>query len=337
MKSLFYRTLTLIFFIACLYSCKKGDINGFIPPEDTIPILPPGPPPTAISFETADLGSVVTLSFDYNSTPNKIQVYLDDPASTDPYDQLAVVYSFVDGYLEKTEYYATDGTPAGGFTIQRSGSLISGAIMEHLNEMDGSLIKDTLHISFSDFGGLKNMYVDYGNYFDPDVPVSIKYTFKDKELKEAKAGLYENNGHSLYFPSYKFSYNNSTGSLWQRESDTYYGTSFIYGDAGKGLDSLFILLGGKDGHLLEAITYYDQYIGLYFYPLQIALNDNSVELDAIIHRCGALQQVKSIPNGIEYPITQTFTFQNVFDEEKRLVKSTVMSNALLYGVYKVQY
>lgn len=336
MKNLSCRTFALVLYIGCMYSCKKGDTDTFVPPVDTLEVLPLAPPPSSISFEPADLQGSFTLSFDYTSVSNKISIYLDDTTTADPYDKLAIAYSFNNGYLEKTEYYTSDGIPAGGFTIHRSGSTITGVTTEHLNENEGGLITNDLLVSFADSMGLTNMYVNYGNSFDPQVPVSIKYTFKGQQLKETKAGLFSSGANSVFFPSYKFNYK-SNGCLWVKESDSYYGTSFIYGDAGKGLDSLFKVLGGRDEHLIEAILYYDEYIGLFFRPLQILLSDNSVELDALVHRYGALQEVKSLPNGNEYPTLQTFTFQNSFDEEKRLVKSRVVSNSLLYAVYTVKY
>ncbi|MBX3255946.1 MAG: hypothetical protein KF862_17560 [Chitinophagaceae bacterium] len=337
MRSLSYKTLTLILYVVCVYSCKKGDTDTFVPPVDTLSVLPLAPPPSSISYENADFSNGFTLSFDYASGANRINVYIDDTTNDDPYDELAVSYFFNNGYLEKTEYYSAGGAPAGSFTIQRSGTTINRLIIEHTNELNGGLIKDSFGVSFADSAGLTNMYVNYGNYFSPQVPVSVKYTFKNNLLKEVKAGLYEHEANTLFFPSYKFSYNKSDGRLWLKESDSYYGTSFTYGDVGKGIDSLFFILGGKDGHLVDAILYFDQNIGLYFYPIQMALFDNSVELDALIHRYGALQLVQSIPNGDEYPVTQSFSFQNVFDEEKKLIKSTILSNSLMYGSFTIRY
>lgn len=340
MRNLSRQTITLLCIIGCVYSfsCKKGDTNdlGPNPPTDTLEVFTPGPPPSSISFEPANLQNSFTLSFDYSEMPGKISVYLDDTTNTDPHDQLLVAYSLNDGYLEKTEYYTVGGAPAGGFTIQRSGSNITRLIMEHEDEYEGGLTKDTMNISFSDSSGYTNMKVAYGNYFDETVPVTIDYVFNKNKLVETKAGLFTSGPNSVFFPSFRFQYK-SNGCIWLKESDNYYGTSFVYGDAGRGLDSLFMILGGKDAHLLEAVLYYDQYIGLFFSPLELMLSDNSVELNALVHRYGALQEVKSIPSGAEYPTVQTFTFQNIFDEEKRLVSSRIASNADLYATYSVKY
>lgn len=339
MRNLSLQTITLVCFIACVYSCKKEGTNDLIPPTpptDTLEVLQPGPAPSFISFEPANLQNSFTLSFDYSEMPDKVSVYLDDTTNADPHDQLLVAYSLNNGYLQKTEYYTIGGAPAGGFTIQRSGSDITGMIMEHENEYEGGLMKDTMNVSFSDSSGYTNMKVAYGDYFDANVPVTIEYVFNKEKLVETKAGLFTSGTNSVFFPSYKFQYT-SKGCIWLKESDNYYGTSFVYGDAGRGLDSLFIILGGKDAHLLEAILYYDQYTGLFFSPLELILSDNSVELNALVHRYGALQQVKSIPSGTEYPTVQTFTFQNTFDDQKRLIKSRIASNADLYATYSVKY
>src|SRR6185312_1753411 len=113
--------------------------------------------------------------------------------------------------------------------------------------------------------GYKVMHADYGNHFD-NIPVNIAFTTLDNVLTETSAGLYTEGINSIFFPSFTYMYD-ASGSLVNKWSDSYYGTDFFYESSGSGLDSLFLLMGGKDWECLEGILNYDESESLFFYPL----------------------------------------------------------------------
>lgn len=334
MKSLATVIITL-FCVQFFASCNKHDLDGGDP-------NPPGgnaygAPPSAFTFFAGDLQST-SISFDYSKMPGKVSVYIDDTLTDNPYDKLYASYTFGnDGYLAENIFYDGTGKAINNIVIVRDGNQISGVVLSHDDEhAPGNIITDTFYVSFRDSAdGYRQMNVDYGNYF-AGVPVKMQFTYHKGELLHSSAGLFTLGDSAVFFPSFEYSYNNA-GVLQSRWSDSYYGIDYAYTDSGKGLDSLFRILGGKDWQYLEAILNYDAHTSLFFYPLYITLSKAGMDLDVYMHHYGPIKEVRSIPSGYQYPDIEIFSFDNTFDQDGKVVSTTISNEGEVYGTYRFTY
>ncbi|MBX3241698.1 MAG: hypothetical protein KIT80_11990 [Chitinophagaceae bacterium] len=313
------------FLIVVVCSCRRNrpiDPGEPNPPDTTIVTHPLAPPPSSIEFENR-YNTTLKLDFDY-SVPNTIDVKLDG--------NTAVHYLYNNGYLQQVEYFDGSGNTAGKFTVERVGNTVNRVIMEHVDPVTSIKDWDTLAVAFTGLPGQSDMTVN-GKYFT-DVPITVKYTYQDSLVRKIDGGEFE---ASVFLPSYQFTYDEKK-RLALKTTDSYYGTSYAYGDvAGSGLDSLYLVLGGKDGYLLEGLLFYDEYLSVFFYPLQIILEDVGIELDALIHRYGALREVRTVPNGSDYTEIKVFTIQNTFDDKKRVITSRIFRGSEYYANYSIAY
>ncbi len=333
MKPIVAITITLLS-IHFLASCNKQDIDDGNPNPPGGSVY--GTPPSAFTFLAPDLKST-SISFDYSKLPDKVSVYFDDTLTDNPYDRIYASYTFNnDGYLTENIFYNETGEAINNITIVRDGNQISGIVLSHEDKnAPGKIITDTFYVSFQDSTEYKLMQVDYGNYF-AGVPVEMKFTYRKDELIHSTAGLFTLGDSAVFFPSFDFSYNNA-GVLQSRWSDSYYGMDYAYNDSGKGLDSLFKTLGGKDWHYLESILNYDEHTTLFFYPLYITLSKAGMDLDVYMHHYGPLREIRSIPSGYQYPDIEIFNFENTFDDEGKIVETTISNNGKVYGTYRFSY
>jgi len=333
MKLIVATTISLLS-IQFLASCNKQDNDGgnTNPPGGSVY----GAPPSAFTFLAPDMQST-SISFDYSKMPGKVSVYFDDTLTENPYDRIYATYTFNSkGFLTGNIFYNEVGKAVNNISIVRDGNQISGIVLSHDDEqVTGNIITDTFYVSFQDSAEYKLMHVDYGNYFS-GVPVKMQFSYRSDELIHTSAGLFTLGDSSVFFPSFDFSYNNS-GVLQARWSDSYYGMDYAYNDTGKGLDSLFKILGGKDWHYLEAILNYDEHTSLFFYPLYITLSKAGMDLDVYMHHYGPLREIRSIPSGYQYPNIEIFNFENTFDEDGKVIATTISNNADIYGTYRFKY
>jgi len=317
--------LSFLFLVVVIASCRKnkGSEPPPNPPDTSIVEYPLADPPSSIGFEHRN-GTSYNINFDY-SVAGQVNVKFNE--------QPAIRYTYADGYLQEVQYLNNAGNNAGKFTVQRSGNTINRVIVEHIDPITAVSAKDTMNVTFSGSAENTKMTVN-GKYFT-GVPVTVDYTYKNDLLKEIKGGEF---GASVFLQSYQFTYDDKN-RLALRTSDAYYGASYVYGDAaGSGLDSLYMVLGGKDRHFLEGIMFYDEYLSVFFYPLQIVLEDVGIELDAAVHRYGALREVRTVPNGAEYPDISVFTIQNTFDSQKRVLTSRVTrKGSEFFANYTITY
>ncbi len=321
---LIVKFLSVIFLLVVVSSCRKN--KPIEPPEpdpsDTITTYPLSAPPASIVFENRS-GQVYNIKFDY-STANVVNVRLNDKP--------AAHYAYNDGYLQQLEYFNAAGDMSAKVVVERSGTTISRVIVEHVDQLTNESSKDTMNVSFGQAAGNTTLTVN-GKYFT-NTPVTVGYTYQDNLLKEIRGGDFSGSSN-VFLPSYQFTYN-SQKHLSLKTSNTYYGTSYTYGDSGSGLDSLFMVLGGKDGHYLEGLLFYDD-TKIFFHPLFIILGDAGIELDALMHRYGALREVRSVPNGVDYPEIRVFNVQNTFNQAKQVVTSRVTRGAEYVGSYTFTY
>lgn len=329
-----------LFSLQGLVSCKKAD-RDFAPPVDPPPTNPVNPTngssPSSLKF-LINRTDYASIQFKYSELPNKVSVYMDDTLTTDPYDKLFATYTFDNnGYLNGNVLYNSNGTVQRDISVTRNNNSISDIVIKHEKyNAPGTLVTDTFHIAFADStNGYKTMNVDYGNYFD-SVSVKITFTYLDQQLTKSTAGLYMSDNNAVFFPSFSYNYD-ASGSLVNKWSDSYYGTDFFYEEQGKGLDSLFELIGGKDWQYLEAILNYDENNSLFFHPLYITLSQDAMDLNIHMHHYSPLSQVRSVPSGPEYPSTEIFDFQNEFDDKNRVIKTVISNNGEQYGLYQFGY
>ena len=143
---------------------------------------------------------------------------------------------------------------------------------------------------------------------------------------------------SVTIPAENYTYD-ASGKLLSVTSDSYYGTSYTYASSGHGLDSFFRVLGGVDGHYLDAGALWSLQsdVEFTFFPLYAILINNDVELFTTVHKYGLINEVRSIPNGSNFPNTETFSFQNKLDSRQRIVQTDIMNNGQLYASWKIKY
>lgn len=292
------------------------------PPTDTLITYPISAPPASITFEDR-AGSVNNIKFDY-ATQGVVNVTLND--------QPAVHYVYNDGYLQEMETFNAAGKLS-KLIVERSGTSITRVIVEHIDQLTSVSSKDTMAVSFGQSAGNTTLTVN-GKYFT-NTPITVGYTYQDNLLKEIRGGDFSG-ASNVFLPSYQFTYDNQK-RLSLKTSNTYYGTSYVYGDAGSGLDSLFKVLGGKDGHFLEGILFYDEYVKVFFHPLHLILGDAGIELEASIHRWGPLREVRSVPFGADYPEVRVFNVQNTYNDAKQVTTSRVTRGADYVGSYTFAY
>ena len=320
-------------------SCKKTDreLTPPVDPPPTNPVVSNGSAPSSLKF-LVNRTDYLSMQLKYAELPNKVSVYIDDTLTTDPYDKLYATYSFDNnGYLSNNVLYKNNGDVLHDISISRTNNSISGITIKHEKQnAPGILVTDAFQVAFSDSSnGYKVMKVDYGNYFD-SVPVNISFTYLDQQLTRTNAGLYTSDNNAVFFPSFSYNYD-ASGSLINKWSDSYYGIDFFYQDEGKGLDSLFELIGGKDWQFLEAILNYDENNSLFFYPLYITLSQDGMDLNVHMHQYAPFSLVRSVPSGPEYPTTGIFDFQNEFDDKGRIIKTNIINNGEEYGAYQFGY
>lgn len=321
----------IIFLPVLIISCKKSD--RYINPED-----PPGEaiPPVSMTYTVTDYEHL-NFSFKYDEFPDKVSVYYDDTLTEDKYDHIFAEYIFnKDGYLTGNTFYNLSGDVKSNLSIERDNNVVKYILVKRYESGVGKT--DTFHVSFTDSTGAPDytfMNVNYGKYFY-DIPVSMRFAYCKDNIIKTTAGLYTSpEGNAILFPSLMYIYN-GFNQLERREADLYYGTDFFY-EEGKGLDSLFKVLGGKDWPYLENILNYDENTSIFFYPLYITLSKGNVDIDIYMHRYGTLSEIRSIPNGVEYPATEIFSFSNSFDNSKKLLQSTIFNNGREYASYQFGY
>ena len=316
-------------------SCRKND-SPFDNPDEGPPAQMPADPPVYVAYKVSDYESI-NLSFKYDEFPDKVSVYYDDTLTEDRYDHLFAEYSFNRaGYLTKNVFYnPSSGEVKSSLSIVRDNNTLDHILVEH---SEASISKtDTFYISFRDSAGAAGytiMNVDYGKYFS-GIPVAMDFAYYEGRLNKTTAGMYTSGEDAIFFPSFNYRYNNAN-QLVSRTADLYYGADYMY-EEGLGLDSLFKVLGGKDWPYLETVLNYDENTSIFFYPLYITLSKDNVDMDIYMHRYGALSEVRSMPNGVEYPKAEIFNFSNTFDESKKLVQSTIYNNEQEYASYRFEY
>ncbi len=318
------KLLSCLLLLVVVCSCRKNkpDVDPPNPPDDSLIVYPLAPPPSSIVFESRH-GSMYNIDFDYSS-PGQVNVSFNDNPT--------VRYSYADGYLTEAIYFDAAGNTAGKFTVERSGTTINRVIVEHIDRLTVVSTKDTMVISFSGTSGNTVMTAN-GKYFT-GTPVTVEYVYQDSLIREIRGGEFGN--ASVFLPSYQFTYDDMK-RLSLKTSDTYYGTAYTYGDAGSGLDSLYLVLGGRDGYLLDGLLFHDEYLSVFFYPLRLILDDTGIELDALVHRYGALREVRTVPFGPDYPEIRVFTSQNTFNNDKQLVSSRITRGTDFFASYTINY
>lgn len=317
------KLLSCLLLLVVVFSCRrKGDVDPPKGPDTTLIVYPLAPPPSSIVFESR-YGSLYNINFDY-STPGQVNVSFNNNPT--------VQYNYTDGYLTQAAYFDAAGNNAGKFTVERSGTAINRVIVEHIDRVTAVSTKDTMVVSFSGAGGNTVMTAN-AKYFT-GTPVTVDYVYQDSLLREIRGGEFGN--ASVFIPSYQFTYDDEK-RLSLKTSDSYYGTAYTYGDAGSGLDSLYLVLGGKDGYLLDGLLFHDEYLSVFFYPLRLMLDDTGIELDALVHRYGALREVRTVPTGPDYTEIRVFTSQNTFNNDKRLVSSRVTRGTDFFASYSINY
>ncbi len=317
------KLLSCLLLLLVVFSCRRKKDEPVVPPPDTsLTVYPLAPPPSSIVFESR-YGNIYEIDFDY-SVPGEVNVHFDDKPT--------VRYSYADGYLTEAAYFDNAGNNAGKFTVYRSGTTINRVIVEHIDRLTAVSTKDTMVVSAS--GGSANTVMTVTGKYFTGTPLNVEYVYQDSLLREIRGGEFGNG--SVYMPSYRFSYDDMN-RLSLKSTDTYYGTAYSYGDAGSGLDSLFLVLGGKDGYLLDGLLFHDEYLSVFFYPLRLILDDTGIELDALVHRYGALKEVRTVPSGSEYPEQKVFTVQNAFNSDKRVFTSRVTRGTDFFASYRINY
>jgi hypothetical protein len=321
-----------------LQSCKKdsGD-PGPVIPADTTAYLP-----ASISWASPvypdDNGTAV---FVYSKSDYSIKVFADDPATTTPFDFLAIKYYYTsDGYFTKKEVYSETGGIAETLIVERNTSNILQRVLFERSSPD--VKKDTFNFSFADSTNplykimtVSNINRDLG----VDITVTKKLTFLNTNvIKETGGTFSDGSGSSVSRAGYGYEYD-TRGRMTAESSTSYYGISYRYEPSGTGLDSLFYALGGVDGHYLTNYSewLFDSDIEFYFFPLYVILANNTAELGVQTHRFGPLKEVRSVPNGPSFPDIDVYTFQNTFDEKERLRESKVSNNGSLYGTWTINY
>lgn len=331
-----YRGFVIMAFVSLPFffmSCKKNDASANPRGED--PSQKSAAPPVYLTYKVNDIEEL-NFSFKYDEFPGKVSIYYDDTLTEDKYDHIFAEYFFNgDGYLTGNTFYNLAGDIKSKLSVERDNNIIKYILIGHKN---GAVAQtDTFRVSFTDSlqaPDYRFMDVDYGKYFY-NIPVAMKFTYCKDNIVKTAAGLYTNGNDAIFFPSLAYTYN-SQDQLQSREADLYYGADYFY-EEGKGLDSLFKVLGGKDWPYLESILNYDENTSIFFYPLYITLSKGNVDIDMYMHRYGPLSEVQSIPNGVEYPQTERFHFLNSFDESKKIIKSTISNDGEEYATYEFRY
>lgn len=314
-------------------SCKKSDRSFVHPDEGQPPILAASP--EYITYRANGLESL-HISFKYDEYPDKVSIYYDDTLTENKYDNIFAEYFFNgNGYLTGNRFYNPSGDIKSSLTFERDNDLIKHILIKHTDA--GTEKTDTVSVTFSDSVSAPDhtlMEVDFGKYFY-DIPVTMKFAYYNGSVVSSTAGLFTSGGNAVFFPSLVYTYN-GLNQLQKKEADVYYGIEYFYED-GNGLDSLFRVLGGKDWVYLENILNYDENTSIFFYPLYITLSKANVDLDVYMQRFGPLTEVRSIPNGAEYPNAETFNFTNTYDEAKKLTQSIIYNEGQEYASYQFQY
>lgn len=324
--------------IAYLSSCKKdgGDTPPVIP-QDTTSFLP-----VSISWSSPVYpDDNITASLVYSKNEHTISVFADDPATTTPYDFLGIKYYYnASGYFLKRETYGETGGIAETFAAERDANNVLTRVLFDRKAPD--IKKDTFNFSFADSTNplykimtVENINRDMG----VDIPVTKKLTFLfSSVIKETGGTFSDGSGPSVTRHGYEYQYD-TRARMTIAQSDSYYGTSLRYEPSGSGLDSLFYVIGGVDGHYLTNYSewLFDSEIEFFFFPLYVILGNNSAELEVQTHRFGPLREVRAIPNGPSFPDEDVYTFQNTFDSNDRLVESKVSNNGSLFGTWTIRY
>ncbi|MFT4019780.1 MAG: hypothetical protein QM668_22640 [Agriterribacter sp.] len=328
-----YRLLTtmIVALPIVMLSCQKKDLGIDNPEPPVVPV--PTDPPQSLSYKVSNDESI-NLSFKYTELPGKVSVYYDDTATEDKFDHLFATYNFnSDGYLTGNTFYTITGDVKSNITVQRSNNTIKSITVEPSSQQ-----RSTFQVSFSDSAGAPDytfMYVDYSNYFE-NIPVAMRFVYNNDKLVSSSGGTFTSGDNTVFFPSLSYRYNGNN-RLESKVADLYYGADYSYEYGGKGLDSLFRILGGKDWHYMESILNYDENTSIFFYPLYITLSKNSVDIDIYMHRYGSLLEVSSIPNGEDYPEIERFNFLNSFDDNNKITQTTIFNNGDEYASYQFQY
>jgi hypothetical protein len=328
-----------------LQSCQK-EITGNFPlsgSDSTLQGLDTTFLPLSVtSLDPNNPDDNITVSFQYLPQEHKIKVYVDDTATTNPYDKLALTYFYnPEGYFMKREGYDETGRVMERFSVERGGNNLPGRVL-YEEESPVQTLKDTFNISFADSAAnpsYKNMTVNFvSRTSNEEIKVTNKLTYLNNQLRKISGGTFFGQTSSVVIPGEEWLYD-ASGKLTSRISDSYYGTSYAYETSGRNLDSFFHVLGGRDAYYLDVdgLWSFNSNSDFTFFPLYLILGHNSVELYTEMHRYGVLKEVRSIPNGSNFPEVESFSFQNTFDSNQRVRETRITNNGLLYAVWKIKY
>ncbi|GAO45429.1 hypothetical protein [Flavihumibacter petaseus] len=170
------------------------------------------------------------------------------------------------------------------------------------------------------------------------IRVSRRYVFSDKSLIAGSGGTFEGQGHTIIWAKEVLTYDGQS-RLKTYTNDLGYGQAMSYEPTGTGLDSLYRVLGGLDGHYLMAPQRWDltSQSGFLPYPCTFLLAVGSQDIEVTMHKSGLIREVQSLPNGEMNPDTQIFSFENVLDEDQRIKQTTIRSDNNTIGVWKLEY
>ncbi|WP_152616931.1 hypothetical protein [Flavihumibacter solisilvae] len=331
--------LTLVCALAFV-SCGKDSGN-----DDQDPGQPGGSTflPLSISFEHPGVMAEQKTSIKYLPDGHTIELYSDDLGTANPYDHLRQTNLYNgDGYFIKRQIYQ-DGAVVESIDVERTpGNTISRVITSVNYPDDDYKVKDTFNLSFYDSATFKVMKVDnlLRDRYKNEFRVSRRFVFSGSSLVKTQGGTFWNqsNSASLTWPNEEFVYDGQS-RLSTHTRDFFYGKSISYDQAGIGLDSFYQVLGGVDGHYLNAPGSWGFYTHEAFTssPLKLVLFNNSGLMEATMHISGVISEVRSIPNGVNYPNTEIFSFDNILDQRQRVKQTTVRSKNEVVAIWKVEY
>ena len=61
------------------------------------------------------------------------------------------------------------------------------------------------------------------------------------------------------------------------------------------------------------------------------------EMEIDMHRYGVVKEVRTIPNGVDMPYIEIFSFENVLDQQKRVRQTTIRNNNEVEAIWKIEY
>lgn len=341
--------LCALFTIAFQACQKEVSIDTIVAPTDTLQETDSAdssflPHSIAVLSPDPDDNNFV-LSLKYLSNEHQIQVYLDDTTTANPYDSHLLTYFYNNaGYFMKREWYDATGKVTESFSAARESDNTLKTIIAWNNNPDNTeILRDTFAISVADSAGAPSYKIMTvaNNYIAGTELVNVRneLTFENNRLFKARGGRFDGSqGLNIFIPPYALAYD-AQGRLATRSISNYYGTAYSYENTGRSLDSFFRVLGGKDGHLLniDGLWSFQANAEFDFFPLYIILSSMHTELYAQMHRDGVLKQVRSIPNGTQFPYTETFDFANTFDAQQRVTETVITTNGRIYTTWKFKY